>query len=100
MSLTGGHAVEPEQSTLAIITHHPQAIYFGMKSGRLVPPEKSRDAIIHDPRRRRGSRVQDGEVQFDDAFEESREEAVEENQPGTEPGTAPDDEEGPEAEAA
>ena len=26
-------AVEPEQSTLAIIAHHPQAVYFDMKSG-------------------------------------------------------------------
>ena len=41
LSLVGGHAVEPEQSTVAIVTHHPQAVYFGMKSGRLLPPEKS-----------------------------------------------------------
>ena len=33
-------AVEPEQSTLAIIAHHPQAVYFGMRSGSLpkTPP--------------------------------------------------------------
>src|SRR6202012_2309976 len=31
----GGFAVEPEQSTLAIVAHHPQAVYFGMKSGKL-----------------------------------------------------------------
>ncbi len=36
LRLTGGHAVEPEQSTVAIIAHHPQAAYFGMKSGRLT----------------------------------------------------------------
>ena len=80
MTLTGGYAVEPEQSTLAIITHHPQAIYFGMKSGRLISREKSGDALIHDPRRRRGSRVEGEQILFDDgdeAYEESREEAVE-----------------------
>ena len=33
LSLSGGHAVEPEQSTVAIVAHHPQAVYFGMKSG-------------------------------------------------------------------
>ncbi len=81
VTLSEAFAPEPEQTTLAIITHHPQAIYFGMKSGRLVDPEKSRDAVIHDPRRRRGHRVQDGDVVFEEldaeAFEESREEAVE-----------------------
>jgi 5-methyltetrahydrofolate--homocysteine methyltransferase len=46
LSLSGGHAVEPEQSTVAIATHHPQAIYFSMKQGRLVSPEKSEDEII------------------------------------------------------
>jgi 5-methyltetrahydrofolate--homocysteine methyltransferase len=35
LELSGGFAVEPEQSTLAIVAHHPQAIYFGMKSGAL-----------------------------------------------------------------
>jgi len=35
LRLTGGYAVEPEQSTLAVIAHHPQAVYFGMKSGFL-----------------------------------------------------------------
>jgi len=61
LTLTGGYAVEPEQSTLAIIAHHPQAVYFGMKSG-FLPKEKAPDDIIagsdrdathkrdHDPR--------------------------------------------------
>ena len=40
LRLSGGHAVEPEQSTLAIITHHPQAVYFGMKSGSLPKTAK------------------------------------------------------------
>jgi 5-methyltetrahydrofolate--homocysteine methyltransferase len=35
LRLSGGYALEPEQSTLAIIAHHPQAVYFGMKSGFL-----------------------------------------------------------------
>jgi 5-methyltetrahydrofolate--homocysteine methyltransferase len=35
LRLSGGYAVEPEQSTLAVIAHHPEAVYFGMKSGFL-----------------------------------------------------------------
>ncbi|MGZ4220015.1 MAG: vitamin B12 dependent-methionine synthase activation domain-containing protein, partial [Solirubrobacteraceae bacterium] len=42
LRLSGGYAVEPEQSTLAIIAHHPQAVYFGMKSGLL--PKTDRQA--------------------------------------------------------
>ncbi len=45
LSLSGGHAVEPEQSTLAIVAHHPQAVYFGMKSG-FIPKKKAPDEII------------------------------------------------------
>jgi 5-methyltetrahydrofolate--homocysteine methyltransferase len=45
MTLSGGHAVEPEQSTVAIVAHHPQAVYFGMKSG-FVPAEKKGDELI------------------------------------------------------
>jgi len=44
LRLSGGHAVEPEQSTVAIVAHHPQAVYFGMKSGRLT--EKTADDVI------------------------------------------------------
>jgi 5-methyltetrahydrofolate--homocysteine methyltransferase len=47
LRLTGGYAVEPEQSTLAVIAHHPQAVYFGIKSGSL--PKTTRqvsDALI------------------------------------------------------
>ncbi len=40
LHLSGGHAVEPEQSTLAIVAQHPQAVYFGMKSGFLPKTEK------------------------------------------------------------
>ena len=45
MTLSGGHAVMPEQSTVAIIAHHPQAVYFGMKSG-FIPKEKAPDEVI------------------------------------------------------
>ncbi len=40
LRLSGGYAVEPEQSTLAIVAHHPQAVYFGMKSGSLPKSER------------------------------------------------------------
>ena len=39
LTLSHGFAVEPEQSTVAIVSHHPQASYFGMKSGR-IPPDR------------------------------------------------------------
>jgi 5-methyltetrahydrofolate--homocysteine methyltransferase len=42
LRLSGGYAVEPEQSTLAIVAYHPQAVYFGMKSGFL--PKSDRQA--------------------------------------------------------
>ena len=45
MYLSDGHAVMPEQSTVAIIAHHPQAVYFGMKSG-FVPTDKAPDELI------------------------------------------------------
>ena len=45
MTLSDGYAVMPEQSTVAIIAHHPQAVYFGMKSG-FVPEEKRPDELI------------------------------------------------------
>jgi 5-methyltetrahydrofolate--homocysteine methyltransferase len=47
LRLSGGFAVEPEQSTLAIATHHPQAVYFGMKSGSLPKTAKqASDEVI------------------------------------------------------
>ncbi len=45
MTLSDGFAVTPEQSTAAIVAHHPQAVYFGMKSG-FVPAEKTPDELI------------------------------------------------------
>jgi 5-methyltetrahydrofolate--homocysteine methyltransferase len=47
LRLSGGHALEPEQSTVAIISHHPEAVYFGMKSGKLPTTDKqARDEVI------------------------------------------------------
>ncbi len=45
MYLSDGFAVMPEQSTVAIVAHHPQSVYFGMKSG-FIPEEKSPDELI------------------------------------------------------
>jgi 5-methyltetrahydrofolate--homocysteine methyltransferase len=45
MTLSDGFAVTPEQSTVAIVAHHPQAVYFGMKSG-FVPTERAPDELI------------------------------------------------------
>jgi 5-methyltetrahydrofolate--homocysteine methyltransferase len=45
MTLSDGFAVMPEQSTVAIIAHHPQAVYFGMKSG-FIPEGKVSDELI------------------------------------------------------
>ena len=45
MTLSDGYAVMPEQSTVAIIAHHPQAVYFGMKSG-FIPEDKAPDELI------------------------------------------------------
>jgi 5-methyltetrahydrofolate--homocysteine methyltransferase len=46
LRLSSGWALEPEQSTLAIIAHHPQAVYFGMKSGFLPKGPPPPDDII------------------------------------------------------
>jgi len=45
MYLSDGFAVMPEQSTVAIVAHHPQAVYFGMKSG-FIPEDKVGDEVI------------------------------------------------------
>jgi 5-methyltetrahydrofolate--homocysteine methyltransferase len=45
MTLSDGFAVMPEQSTVAIVAHHPQAVYFGMKSG-FIPEQKAPDELI------------------------------------------------------
>ncbi len=46
MTITDGYAPEPEQSTLALIAHHPQAIYFGTRQGRLLPNGSPDDVIL------------------------------------------------------
>jgi 5-methyltetrahydrofolate--homocysteine methyltransferase len=46
LRLSGGHALEPEQSTMAIIAHHPQAVYFAMKSGFLPAGAPPPDDVI------------------------------------------------------
>jgi 5-methyltetrahydrofolate--homocysteine methyltransferase len=46
MTITDGYAPEPEQSTLALVAHHPQAIYFGTRQGRLLPDGSPDDIIL------------------------------------------------------
>ena len=46
MYLSDGYAVMPEQSTVAIVSHHPQAVYFGMKSGFIPEGGDSPDEVI------------------------------------------------------
>ncbi|MCW3038570.1 MAG: methionine synthase [Solirubrobacterales bacterium] len=50
ITLTDGYSPTPEQSTLAMIVHHPQAIYYGMRNGRLLP-DGSPDEVIRGTRR-------------------------------------------------
>jgi 5-methyltetrahydrofolate--homocysteine methyltransferase len=50
MALTDGYSPTPEQSTLAMIVHHPQAIYYGMRNGRLLP-DGSPDEVIRGTKR-------------------------------------------------
>ena len=50
MKITDGYAPVPEQSTLALIAHHPQAIYFGTRQGRLLPDGSPDDVIKGSPR--------------------------------------------------
>jgi 5-methyltetrahydrofolate--homocysteine methyltransferase len=45
VEVSDGFALSPEQSTAAIVAHHPQALYFGMKSGRLKPRPVPDDVI-------------------------------------------------------
>jgi 5-methyltetrahydrofolate--homocysteine methyltransferase len=40
LRLSGAYALEPEQSTMAIIAHHPQADYFTMRHGNLPKNER------------------------------------------------------------
>src|SRR4051812_26202132 len=46
ITLSGGHALTPEQSTAALIAHHPQAIYFGTRQGRIPEGDAPPDEVI------------------------------------------------------
>jgi 5-methyltetrahydrofolate--homocysteine methyltransferase len=46
LRLSSAWALEPEQSTVAIIAHHPQAVYFGMKSGFVPKGSAPPDEVI------------------------------------------------------
>ena len=87
-TLTGGYAVEPEQSTLAIIAHHPQAVYFGMKSG-FLPKDKAPDDIIagsdRDATHRRDQDPRDGPPE-DEHGSPEEEPGLSEDPPEEEPG--------------
>jgi len=64
--LSGGYALEPEQSTVAIVAHHPQAEYFGMKSGRLrdvAPPDDLIRGSHRDPTKRAALPDADGDAE-------------------------------------
>jgi 5-methyltetrahydrofolate--homocysteine methyltransferase len=50
MRISDGYAPIPEQSTLALIAHHPQAIYFGTRQGRLLADGSPDDLIKGSPR--------------------------------------------------
>ena len=50
MAITDGYAPDPEQSTLALVAHHPQAIYFGTRQGRLLENGSPDDVIKGSPR--------------------------------------------------
>jgi 5-methyltetrahydrofolate--homocysteine methyltransferase len=45
VELSGGYAPVPEQTTLAMVAHHLQAGYFGMRNGRLLPDGSPDDVI-------------------------------------------------------
>jgi 5-methyltetrahydrofolate--homocysteine methyltransferase len=46
ITLSGGHALTPEQSTAALIAHHPQATYFGTRQGRIPEGNAPPDEVI------------------------------------------------------
>jgi 5-methyltetrahydrofolate--homocysteine methyltransferase len=45
MAISDGYAPIPEQSTLAMVVHHPQCVYYGMGNGRLLPNGSPDDVI-------------------------------------------------------
>jgi 5-methyltetrahydrofolate--homocysteine methyltransferase len=45
MQISDGYAPIPEQSTLALVAHHYQAGYYGMRNGRLLVDGSPDDVI-------------------------------------------------------
>ncbi|MGE4427347.1 MAG: homocysteine S-methyltransferase family protein [Solirubrobacteraceae bacterium] len=45
MKITDGYAPMPEQSTLAMVVHHPQTTYYGMRNGRFMEDGTPDDVI-------------------------------------------------------
>jgi 5-methyltetrahydrofolate--homocysteine methyltransferase len=66
LRLSSGWALEPEQSTLAIVAHHPQAVYFGMKSGFLPKGTAPPDEVIAGSARDPTSKASAGALESDD----------------------------------
>jgi 5-methyltetrahydrofolate--homocysteine methyltransferase len=50
LDLTDGWSPTPEQSTLAMVVHHPQAVYYGMRNGRFME-NGTPDDVIKDTER-------------------------------------------------
>ncbi|CAB4909935.1 unannotated protein [freshwater metagenome] len=50
LDLTDGWSPTPEQSTLAMVVHHPQAVYYGMRNGRFMK-NGTPDDVIKDTER-------------------------------------------------
>ena len=50
LDLTDGWSPTPEQSTLAMVVHHPQAVYYGMRNGRFME-DGTPDDVIKDTER-------------------------------------------------
>ena len=50
MEISDGYAPIPEQSTLALVSHHFQAGYYGMRNGRLLPDGSPDDVVRGTPR--------------------------------------------------
>ncbi len=50
LDLTDGWSPTPEQSTLAMVLHHPQAVYYGMRNGRFME-NGTPDDVIKDTER-------------------------------------------------
>jgi 5-methyltetrahydrofolate--homocysteine methyltransferase len=76
LRLSSGYALEPEQSTVAIVAHHPQAVYFGMKSGFLPvgeapPPDDLIAGSPRDPTRGTGAT----EIESDDPVQSVEDES-------------------------